>query len=127
MSSRRFDLEKYKAWLSSADPHQRAIALNVIWHTSTRGDEIDKKVARVLRTDNEVSIRRDAARALVSWQDSRFRDAFIEALDDEDWLVRGEALLGLKAIDPEFKKIPRVVSLVKGETHPYCRWCADIM
>jgi HEAT repeat protein len=123
MKERRFDLGKYKAWLSSHDPCERGIAVAVLWHLGIRDNIIDSKIIAVLRTDNVEGNRRDAVRMIAGCQDPKFRNVLIEALDDDDWLIRGEALLGLVSIDQEITKDPRVARYIEEETHPYGRRC----
>lgn len=125
---RNTDLMKIKAWLSSGDSYQRAIALAIVSNAANiRDEEIDQKIVRLLRTDDQYPIRRDAIRFLAKQNDQKFAAVFIEVLDDSDWLVRGEAILGLETICPDFQKIPRVIQFFEEETHPYGRWCAGIM
>lgn len=125
MPGKVVDIAKYKAWLHSADPYQREIALAIFWHTGIRDEEIDQQVMRLLRTDDVLNLRRDAVRMLAESREEKFKQVLLEALDDEDWLIRGEAILGLKALSPDFKSIPRIIRFIREETHPFGRWCAE--
>jgi hypothetical protein len=120
-----FNINKYKKWLTSEDPYQRAIGLDVIWHTNTRSEEIDKAIIYILRSDDHIDIRRDAIRFLSSTADVKFKDVFIECLEDEDWCVKGEALLGLKKIDPNWKDNKQVIAVIENDLHPYVQWCIE--
>jgi HEAT repeat protein len=117
------EINKYQSWLSSEDPYQREIGLNVIWHTKQRSQDIDNKVILLLRTDDNLNIRRDAIRMISSAKDEKFIPVLLESLKDDDWLVRGEAILGLKKIDPTIISKPEITEFVEKEIHPFCRWC----
>ena len=128
MKTRPTDLLKIKAWLSSDDSYQRLIALSMVANSpGIRDAEIDVKVVHLLQTDDQVPIRRDAVRWLAKQNDPKFMLVFLAALDDNDWLIRGEAILGLEAIDDDYQQIPEVAKFLEDETHPYGRWCAGIM
>lgn len=118
-----FDVCKYKAWLNSEDPWQRDIALNVFMHSMIRDDEIDCHAARILRTDDDVKIRRAAIKLICSYKDAKFLDYLIEALDDEDWCVKGEAFIAIKMIMPNWQKNERIIQFIEEETHPFVRFC----
>ena len=122
---KKIDLKKYKVWLNSTDSYQRGIAVAIIWHMGIRDDEIDQSTARILRTDDQISIRRDAVRMIAGYKDKKFKDVLIEALDDEDWCVRGEAFREIKFLRIKYRKIPRVKQFINEEVHPFCRWCID--
>jgi HEAT repeat protein len=121
------DVLKFKAWLSGADPHHRLTALNVFWHSGQVDEEALAMTAQILQTDDEVGIRRDAVRMLRGRKDPRFIPNFVSALDDNDYIVRGEALLALKAMDAQWKDNVRVVKLVGEEVHPFVRACIETL
>lgn len=125
--NREVDLVKIKAWLISPDPYQRGIALSIASHSGLIDEEVDQAIIRLLRIDDQKEIRRDAIKFLVARKNRKFQDAFLEALDDNDWQIRGEAIIGLSQINPDFKSISRVQQFINEETHPYGRWCAGIM
>lgn len=120
-----FDINMYIAWLTSEDPYQRGIALNVIWHTNTRSEAVDKAVMNILRIDDQIDIRRDAIRFLVSTGDIKFKNSFEECLEDEDWCVKGEAALGLKKIDPNWQENQQMIKVGEADLHPYVQWCIE--
>jgi HEAT repeat protein len=123
----RIDVLKFKAWLSGADPHHRLTALNVFWHSGQADEEVLAMTAQILQTDDEVGIRRDAVRMLRGQKNPRFIPNFVSALDDNDFIVRGEALLGLKAMDAQWKDNVRVAKLVGEEVHPFVRTCIETL
>lgn len=125
MNVKDFSLEKYKAWLSSPDPYQRGIAVAVIWHLGVRESEVEDKVVHILKTDDNINIRRDAVRMLREIKDSKFLDVFIGLLTDEDWLVKGEAFLGIRALGIEYDCDDRIQRFIETEVHPFCRFCIE--
>lgn len=119
------EIKKFKAWLNSPDSYERDIAISVFWHSGIRDDEIDHSVTHILRTDNEINIRRSAIKMLSGTKDGKFQEALIEALDDEDWQVKGEAFMGIMSINPDYQNLSRMAQFIDEETHPFCRWCIE--
>jgi len=125
MNHPSFNSDKYVNWLSSADPWQREEALEVVWHAGIEGCE--EQICAILRTDNVITIRRLAIKMLKEKNNPAFRENFVEALGDEDWCVRGWAILALKEVDDNWQEIPEVAALLAEATHDFVRYCADIM
>ena len=125
MTHPSFNPQKYIDWLSSADPWQREEALEVVWHAGVEGCE--EQIATLLRTDDKIAIRRIAIKMLAGKEDPSFRSKFIDALGDEDWCIRGWAILALQKIDEDWNEIPEVASLLAEATHDFVRYCAKIM
>lgn len=99
-------------------------AINISLHSGVRDPLIDEKIVTFARSGNQ-AIKREAMKALRGFNDQKFQMVFINALTDPDWSVRGNAILGLKAIDPNCKNMLQIRDLFKNETHPFCRWCLN--
>lgn len=117
------EIEKYKAWLSSTDENHKVTAICVLWHAAIRDKEIDDIMIHILRTDDNNKARRNAIRMVSETGDRKFRKIFIELLEDQDWLVRGHAFLGLKKVDSNYSEISEVLNYINKEMHPFCRYC----
>lgn len=120
----KVDVDKYKHWLLAGNLEQREVALHVFWHTRIRDAEIDDMIVNLLDI-NCVCLRRDTMRMLSKFNDVKFKNVFLQALDDSDWAIRGRAILGLKKIDPNFRNIPQIARLIQTEKHPFCRRCLE--
>ena len=121
-----FDATKYIAWLSSPDPYHRGTAVAVLWHAAIRNKEIEEKIQHILKTDDQISIRRDAVKMISDWRDKKFFEILVGLLNDEDWQVRGEALLAIKKIDPDLIiKDSRIKEYCDTDLHPFARFCIE--
>lgn len=117
------DVSEYKHWLLGS-LEQREVALHVFWHAQIRDAEIDDLVVNLIDS-NCVCLRRDAMRMLSELHDPKFKKVFLQALDDQDWVIRSRAILGLKKVDPNFRNIPQIAYLIQTEKHLFCRWCLE--
>lgn len=122
-----FDKDKYKRDLTSSNDYIRDTALFVLWHSGTRDDEIDSRIAAIVGTDDSIKIRRNAVRMIASLRVRKFLPLLIQCLQDSDYIIRGEAFIGISSLDDDFDKIPAVKTFMNEESHPYCIWCIQKM
>jgi hypothetical protein len=92
---KKFDFEKYKTWLLSDNPSNRDIAVNVFYHCGIIDEDVDKHLITLLKTDDSQEIRRIIIHLFCDRVDEKFSQAFFEALNDDDYVIRGNAYLGL--------------------------------
>jgi len=65
--------------------------------------------------------------AVIERAERKFWPALIERLQDEDWHVRGHAIIALKLLDSNYQLVPEIATFLEKETHPFVRYCAGIM
>ncbi len=121
-----FDREKYLTMLGSEDFHMRETAVMVFLHIGTSDDEVDAKVAKMVRVDDQPTIRKTGIELLATRKDSHYKQLFIRCLQDEDWRVRGHAVQALQELDPNLINSQEVTEALREETHPFVRYCAKM-
>ena len=121
MNTSEREIKKFKSWLDTGDPYQRAIGIAVALYMGFT--DVDEKIIHILRTDNVDAIRRDAMRMIVERKNPKFVDILIEKLSDDDWMIPGLAIQGLKKINPELLKRTEVKEFIDKSTHPFILFC----
>lgn len=121
---RHFDSTKLKAWLACPDYYQKATALDIVWHErdAIADHEVVTLVERLALTDDNDNLRCDAIRCLGDLDLQRSIKVLVKALDDNHFLARGNAVLSLEKLTPDFHDIPEIKELTERETHPFVRW-----
>lgn len=122
-------LPRYRLWLTSDDPNHRDTAIHIFMHAQIVDPELIQIINEVLRTDDKVKVRRTAVDYLGNYVENEYKELVIEslqeALEDEDYIVRGKALLGLVKIHPLWYDDDDIVKYMKEETHPFGRFCIN--
>jgi len=118
-------IDRYKAWLTGRDPQQREVALATVSCERVRDGDLCRVVANMLRTDDQVSIRREAAKMLAAIADQSMEEALLAALEDEDWMVRGYAFIALGNMAPKIDRSAKLERFVKHEVHHFTRYCIE--
>jgi HEAT repeat protein len=93
---------RYRAWLTSSDPHLRARACELLMYIETGVEQDVPAITRLLK-DESVDVRRAAALALTRLATPAVGDALREALQDTDWQVRFAAESALLAFEQGFE------------------------
>jgi len=119
--------DKFRTWLTSVDPYQRGMAVSAVRLSCIVDTEVDDLLIQILGTDSEVSIRREVVLTLLGRADKKFWSALLERLQDEDWYVRGHAIIALKKLDENYRSVPAIATFLEQETHSFVRYCAGIM
>lgn len=117
------DIAKYRTLLNSHDHHMRLTAIIVLRHCMARDAASIREAVRLLETDDALDVRREAVRYLAELRETSLVAVLTAALCDDDYIVRGEAFLGIVSILPAHMDKPEVAKFISGETHPFCRWC----
>ncbi|MDD4874768.1 MAG: HEAT repeat domain-containing protein [Dehalococcoidales bacterium] len=101
----------------------RETALMVLWHSGYRDDDIDSRIISIVNSDNSTKIRRNAVRMIAFFRDSKFLPVLIHCLEDEDYIVRGDAFIGICSINMDSTKMAAVKNFIDKEKNSYCVWC----
>lgn len=119
-----FDFEKYKKWLVSENPINRDVAVHVFYHCAFIDEEIDKKLIRLLKTDDSLEIRRTIIHMFRDRVDKKFESSLFEALNDDDYVVRGNAYIGLIKLGVE-KNNELLAKYRNHAIHDFERFCIN--
>jgi hypothetical protein len=119
-----FDLEKYTKWLLSENPINRDVAVHVFYHCGIIDENIDKNLIRLLKTDDSLEIRRTIIHMFCDRVDKKFEISLFEALNDDDYVVRGNAYIGLIKLGID-KNNEFLVKYRSHAIHDFERFCIN--
>jgi HEAT repeat protein len=119
-----FDLEKYKKWLLSENPINRDVAVLFFFHCGIIDENIDNNLIRLLKTDDNLEIRRTIIHMFGDRVDKKFESSLFEALNDDDYVVRGNAYIGLIKLGVD-KNNELLVKYRNHAIHDFERFCIN--
>lgn len=116
--------KEYKNWLLSSDSDQRDAAVNVFYHTGIVDEDVDNILISLLRTDDNKDVRRTVTHLFSDRVDEKFTQPLFDALQDDDFVVRGNAYLGLTKLGVS-ENHELLVKYRNGSNHDFERFCIN--